>query len=94
MGSPPRQTRQAAGWTLALMYSLGERNPGRLWGGALTRYLDSRLEIDNNPAERAIPTIAIGLKDFRCIATRYAKLAANFAATVLIAAIVLWWWLV
>ena len=31
------------------------------------------------------------LKDFRRVATRYDKLACNFTATVLIAAIVLWW---
>ena len=31
------------------------------------------------------------LKDFRRIATRYDKLAANFAAAVFLAAIVTWW---
>ena len=31
------------------------------------------------------------LKDFRRIATRYDKLAANYAAAVQIAAIVIWW---
>lgn len=31
------------------------------------------------------------LKDFRRIATRYDKLARNFAAAVAIAAIVIWW---
>lgn len=31
------------------------------------------------------------LKDFRRIATRYDKLAANFAAAVALAAIVTWW---
>jgi transposase len=31
------------------------------------------------------------LKDFRRVATRYDKLAANFLAGVLIAAIVIWW---
>ena len=31
------------------------------------------------------------LKDFRRVATRYDKLAANFLASVLIAAIVIWW---
>ena len=31
------------------------------------------------------------LKDFRRIATRYDKLARNFLAGVLIAAIVIWW---
>jgi putative transposase len=31
------------------------------------------------------------LKDWRRIATRYDKLAANFAAAVAIATIVLWW---
>jgi len=31
------------------------------------------------------------LKDFRRIATRYDKLARNFAATVALAAIVIWW---
>jgi len=31
------------------------------------------------------------LKDWRRIATRYDKLAANFAAAVAIAIIVLWW---
>ncbi len=31
------------------------------------------------------------LKDFRRIATRYDKLAANFAAAIALAAIVIWW---
>ncbi|HLY44641.1 MAG TPA: transposase, partial [Stellaceae bacterium] len=31
------------------------------------------------------------LKDWRRIATRYDKLAANFAAAVTLAAIVIWW---
>lgn len=31
------------------------------------------------------------LKDWRRVATRYDKLARNFAATVALAAIVLWW---
>ncbi|MEW6257757.1 MAG: IS5/IS1182 family transposase, partial [Pseudomonadota bacterium] len=31
------------------------------------------------------------LKDFRRIATRYDKLAVNFAAAVSLAAIVTWW---
>jgi putative transposase len=31
------------------------------------------------------------LEDFRRIATRYDKLAANFATAVAIAAIVIWW---
>ncbi len=31
------------------------------------------------------------LKDFRRVATRYDKLASNFLASVLIAAIVIWW---
>ena len=31
------------------------------------------------------------LKDFRRIATRYDKLAVNFAAAVTLAAIVIWW---
>lgn len=31
------------------------------------------------------------LKDWRRIATRYDKLAANFSAAVMIAAIILWW---
>jgi putative transposase len=31
------------------------------------------------------------LKDWRCIATRYDKLSANFAAAVTLAAIVSWW---
>ena len=31
------------------------------------------------------------LKDWRRIATRYDKLAANFAATVTLAAIIIWW---
>ena len=31
------------------------------------------------------------LKDWRRIATRYDKLAANYASTVAIAAVVLWW---
>ena len=31
------------------------------------------------------------LKDWRRIATRYGKLASNFASTVAIAAIILWW---
>ena len=31
------------------------------------------------------------LKDWRRIATRYDKLAANFAAAVMIAAVILWW---
>lgn len=31
------------------------------------------------------------LKDFRRVATRYDKLAVNFAAAVALAAIVIWW---
>jgi putative transposase len=31
------------------------------------------------------------LKDWRRIATRYDKLAAHFAATVMLAAVILWW---
>jgi transposase len=31
------------------------------------------------------------LKDWRRIATRYDKLAANFAAAVMIAAVIIWW---
>ncbi|MCR6628588.1 MAG: transposase [Magnetospirillum sp.] len=31
------------------------------------------------------------LKDFRRIATRYGRLAANVAATVALAAIIIWW---
>ena len=31
------------------------------------------------------------LKDWRRIATRYDKLATNFAATVMLAAVVIWW---
>ncbi len=31
------------------------------------------------------------LKDWRRIATRYDKLASNFAAAVILAAIVIWW---
>ncbi len=31
------------------------------------------------------------LKDWRPIATRYDKLATNFAAAVVIAAVVIWW---
>jgi hypothetical protein len=31
------------------------------------------------------------LKDWRRIATRYDKLAANFAATVMLAALIIWW---
>jgi putative transposase len=31
------------------------------------------------------------LKDFRRIATRYDKLARNFASAIALAAIVLWW---
>ena len=31
------------------------------------------------------------LKDWRRIATRYDQLAANFAAAVMIAAVIIWW---
>lgn len=31
------------------------------------------------------------LKDWRRIATRYDKLAANFAAAIMLAAVVIWW---
>jgi transposase len=31
------------------------------------------------------------LKDWRCIATRYDKLATNFAAAVALAAVIIWW---
>jgi putative transposase len=31
------------------------------------------------------------LKDWRRIATRYDKLASNFAAAVMLAALVIWW---
>jgi putative transposase len=31
------------------------------------------------------------LKDWRRIATRYDRLAANFAATVMLAAVIIWW---
>jgi putative transposase len=31
------------------------------------------------------------LKDWRRIATRYDKLAANFAAAIMLAAVIIWW---
>lgn len=42
---------------------------------------------DRNLIERAFSH----LKDWRRVATRYDKLARNFAATVTIAAIMIWW---
>jgi putative transposase len=42
---------------------------------------------ERNLVERAFNR----LKDFRRIATRYDKLARNFAAAIAIAAIILWW---
>jgi transposase len=48
---------------------------------------DAEAYIDRNLIERAF----CRLKDWRRIATRYDKLAINFASTVAIAAVVLWW---
>ena len=42
-------------------------------------------------ARHLIENFFAKLKQFRAIATRYDKLAANFAAAVAIATIVLWW---
>lgn len=42
---------------------------------------------DRNMIERAF----CGLKDWRRIATRYDKLAINFASAVAIAAVIIWW---
>lgn len=42
---------------------------------------------ERNLVERAFNR----LKDFRRIATRYDKLARNFAAAIAIAAIIIWW---
>ncbi|MBI5941230.1 MAG: transposase, partial [Caulobacterales bacterium] len=39
----------------------------------------------------AIERMFSRLKDFRRVATRYDKLADTFTATVLLAAIVIWW---
>ena len=48
---------------------------------------DATAYIDRNRIERAF----CRLKDWRRIATRYDKLASNFASAVAIAAIILWW---
>jgi len=48
---------------------------------------DAEAYIDRNRIERAF----CRLKDWRRIATRYDKLAINFASAVAIAAIVIWW---
>lgn len=48
---------------------------------------DTTLYKARNGIERAFSH----LKDWRRVATRYDKLARNFAATVALAAIVLWW---
>ncbi len=65
----------------------------------------TRSVIPNNPTRKhrhPLDTVAYrqrdriertfcGLKDFRRIATRYDKLAVNFAAAVALAAIIIWW---
>jgi transposase len=48
---------------------------------------DAEAYRDRNRIERAF----CRLKDWRRIATRYDKLASNFASAVAIAAIVIWW---
>jgi putative transposase len=48
---------------------------------------DERRYKDRNLIERAFPH----LKDWRRVATRYDKLARNFAAAVALAAIIIWW---
>ena len=48
---------------------------------------DAAAYADRNIIERAF----CRLKDWRRIATRYDKLAVNFASAVAIAAIILWW---
>jgi transposase len=48
---------------------------------------DEVLYKGRNVVERAF----CRLKDWRCVATRYDKLARNFRATVLLAAILIWW---
>ena len=48
---------------------------------------DAQAYRDRNRSERAF----CALKDFRRVATRYDKLARNFAASVAIAALVIWW---
>lgn len=42
-------------------------------------------------ARNAVERMFCRLKDWRRIATRYDKLAVNYASTVALAAIVLWW---
>lgn len=48
---------------------------------------DQRRYRDRNLIERAFSH----LKDWRRIATRYDKLARNFAATIALAAVIIWW---
>lgn len=48
---------------------------------------DAEAYSDRNLIERAF----CRLKDWRRIATRYDKLAINFASAVAIAAIIIWW---
>ena len=75
----------------------------RLRGFLLER--GTRPVIPNNPTRKRIHPFDAGaykqrnlvermfcrLKDWRRLATRYDKLAANFAAAVAIAAVVIWW---
>ena len=39
----------------------------------------------------AVERMFCRLKDWRRVATRYDKLAANYAATVMLAALIIWW---
>ena len=48
---------------------------------------DARAYRDRNLIERMYGR----LKDFRRVATRYDKLARNFLATTILAAVILWW---
>jgi len=48
---------------------------------------DARLYRERNLIERMFGR----LKDFRRVATRYDKLARNFLATALLAALIIWW---
>jgi len=53
--------------------------------------LETLLQQASLPQRNLIERFFSKLKQFRRVATRYDKLAATFASTVFIAAIIIWW---
>jgi len=78
---------QLSAWTLVVGFSdfggRGSDSPEN----QETATNDVRIYRERNLIERMFGR----LKDFRRVATRYGKLARNFLATVLLAALIIWW---